>query len=215
MYLLRVILPDRPGSLGTVASALGDAQADIASVEIIEKGGGLVIDDFMVGLPDGGRPDTLVSACAALHDVEVMWVSFYPENRSVTADVDVLDAMLASPDTAGEVLADLSPAAFHCSWAMIVDTSTGGVHHRTSLAPDEGLARELLGNVAIAHTSEFPAGFCDGWGEQVTVVAPLRDACVLVVGRSGPDFRASEVARLRHLAMLATDHVALTPAPHA
>ncbi|MFZ2748748.1 MAG: ACT domain-containing protein, partial [Propioniciclava sp.] len=63
--MLRVILPDRPGSLGTVASALGDAQADIASVEIIEKGGGLVIDDFMVGLPDGGRPDTLVSACAA------------------------------------------------------------------------------------------------------------------------------------------------------
>jgi len=36
-----------------------------------------------------------------------------------------------------------------------------------------------------------------------------------VVGRSGPEFRASEVARLRYLAMLASDRVALAPTPHA
>ena len=62
MYLLRVVLPDRPGSLGSVASALGAAQADINAVEIVEKGDGFVIDDFMLSLPAGHRPDTLVTA---------------------------------------------------------------------------------------------------------------------------------------------------------
>ena len=96
MYLLRAILPDRPGSLGAVATALGAAQADIASVEIVEKAAGLVIDDFVVDLPEGVAPDVLVSACATLEDVEVMWVSFYPQNRTITADVDVLAGLGAA-----------------------------------------------------------------------------------------------------------------------
>ena len=62
MYLLRVALPDRPGSLGAVASALGDAHADISAVEIVEKGGGRVIDDFMLTLPGDIQPDALVTA---------------------------------------------------------------------------------------------------------------------------------------------------------
>ncbi len=208
MYLLRAILPDRPGSLGAVASALGAAQADIASVEIVERGGGLVIDDFMVDLPAGARPDQLVSACSSLPEVEVMWVSFYPQNRTVTADVDVLDAMLAHPDAASEVLADSAPAAFHCSWAAIIDAESGGVAYRTPMAPADGLPTHLLGDLATAHTTELPTDFCDGWGEQVVAVVPSRNRA-LVVGRSGPEFRASELARLRHLAMLAGDRESL------
>ena len=46
MYLLRVVLPDRPGTLGAVATALGHAQADINAVEIVEKGTGYVIDEI-------------------------------------------------------------------------------------------------------------------------------------------------------------------------
>ena len=65
MYLLRVVLPDRPGTLGAVATALGHAQADINAVEIVEKGTGYVIDDFMLTLPADARPDQLVTACAA------------------------------------------------------------------------------------------------------------------------------------------------------
>ena len=36
-YLLRLVLPDRPGALGAVATALGHAGADIMSVDIIER----------------------------------------------------------------------------------------------------------------------------------------------------------------------------------
>ncbi|QIK73621.1 ACT domain-containing protein [Propioniciclava coleopterorum] len=209
MYLLRVILPDRPGSLGAVARALGEAHADIASVEIIEKAAGLVIDDFMVDLPDGVRPDTLVSACSSLPDVEVMWVSFYPQNRTLTADVDVLDAMLAHPDAASEVLADAAPSTFHCTWAALVESATGDLVHRTTLAPPGSLPVHLLGDLGVAHTAELPTDFCEGWGEQIVAVVPCRAGRALVLGRPGPEFRASELARLRHLAMLAADRESL------
>ena len=37
-YLLRVVLPDRPGTLGALASALGTEGADILRVDVVERG---------------------------------------------------------------------------------------------------------------------------------------------------------------------------------
>ncbi len=37
-FLLRVVLPDKPGSLGAVATALGNAGADILGVDVVERG---------------------------------------------------------------------------------------------------------------------------------------------------------------------------------
>ena len=36
-FLLRVVLPDKPGSLGAVATALGDAGADILGVDVAAR----------------------------------------------------------------------------------------------------------------------------------------------------------------------------------
>lgn len=206
MYLLRLILPDRPGSLGAVASALGSAQADICAVEIVEKGSGYAIDDFMLSLPSDARPDALLSACAELEDVEVMWVSSYPENWGLTGDMDVLEEMTASPGQAETLLADAAPTAFHCTWAMIVDQAAGDVVHATPLAPDFCQVPASFGDLATPHVLELAANWCDGWGEQAVAVAPFRDQHTIVIGRPGPEFRRSELARLRHLALLAGDH---------
>jgi len=56
-FLLRVILPDKPGSLGAVATALGNAGADILGVDVVERADGHAIDDLAVELPHG-RPRT-------------------------------------------------------------------------------------------------------------------------------------------------------------
>ena len=53
---MRVTLPDRPGSLGAVATAMGGVGADINAVEIVEKGAGIVVDDFIVDLPPNQLP---------------------------------------------------------------------------------------------------------------------------------------------------------------
>ncbi|MGC1736116.1 MAG: amino acid-binding protein, partial [Mycobacterium sp.] len=43
-YLLRVQLADRPGSLGSLAVALGSVGADILSLDVVERGSGYAID---------------------------------------------------------------------------------------------------------------------------------------------------------------------------
>ena len=77
---MRVTLPDRPGSLGAVASAMGLVKGDINAVEIVEKrSDGSVVDDFIVDLPPGQLPETLVTACQNLKGVRVEWISRYHE----------------------------------------------------------------------------------------------------------------------------------------
>ena len=64
-YLLRVQLEDRPGSLGSLAIALGTAGADILSLDVVERGSGYAIDDIVVDLPAGAMPDSLITATEA------------------------------------------------------------------------------------------------------------------------------------------------------
>ncbi len=70
-YLLRVQLADRPGSLGSLAVALGSVGADILSLDVVERGPDYAIDDLVVELPKGGMPDTLITAAEALQGVRV------------------------------------------------------------------------------------------------------------------------------------------------
>ena len=54
MLLLRVELPDVPGSLGRVASAIGAAGGDIEAIEIVEKRyDGTAVDDVLLEMVDG------------------------------------------------------------------------------------------------------------------------------------------------------------------
>ena len=66
-YLLRVLLPDRPGMLGAVATALGETGADILSVDVVERAAGVAVDDLIVELAPGKLADSLVTAASALH----------------------------------------------------------------------------------------------------------------------------------------------------
>ena len=50
-YLLEVQLPDRPGSLGQVASVLGALRGDVIEFRILERSNGVVVDEFLVDLP--------------------------------------------------------------------------------------------------------------------------------------------------------------------
>ena len=45
-YVLRLVLPDRPGSLGAVATALGTLGADILALDIVERSVGHAVDDL-------------------------------------------------------------------------------------------------------------------------------------------------------------------------
>lgn len=204
MFLIRVSLPDRPGALGAVASALGTAGADIQSVEIVGREHGQVIDDFMVHLPPGTMPDYAVSACTTLDGVSVLWCSRYPAGAGLSSDVEVLERMLADPEQATEILTEAAPSAFHCHWAVLLDVPERVTLHATPMAPDlDSSTMGLLEPLDDCHTEDLPDDWVPQWIETVVGVVPVGEHRAVVVGRhGGPEFLEAEMARLRYLASL-------------
>lgn len=70
-YVVRVWLPDRPGALGQVASAIGSVGGDVAGIEILERGGGSAIDELRVSLPTADLLDSLIDAIRGVAGVAV------------------------------------------------------------------------------------------------------------------------------------------------
>ena len=84
-YLLRVALPDIPGSLGRLASAIGSAGGNIDAIEIVERShDGRAVDDVFLAAEAGVMPDSIISACTALDGVDVLWISRYGAGSNLT-----------------------------------------------------------------------------------------------------------------------------------
>src|SRR5688572_24269076 len=97
-FLLRVSLPDVPGSLGRVASAIGQAGGDISAIEVVEKlADGAAVDDVLLELGPGVMPDSIVSACNAIDGVEVLWISRYAAAGNLFLDLEVVEELTAHP----------------------------------------------------------------------------------------------------------------------
>lgn len=205
VFLIRVALPDRPGSLGAVATAMGAVRADINAVEIVEKLDGYAVDDFMVELPTGVQPDALVTACTSIEGVQVLWLSFHPTSWGLQADVDLLDDMTENPERAEVILTEQAPAVLRAHWAMMIDRTDGRVVARTELAPEvASVPLSVLGRLDVARTGELAEDWLPGWPETLIAVAPFKsNRSVVIARKGGPEFIKSEVARLRHLAVLA------------
>ena len=204
VFLMRVVLPDRPGSLGAVATAMGTVGADINAVEIVEKYEGYAIDDFMLEMPGGAAPDSLITACTSVPGVEVVWLSHYPEGWGLQSDVDVLNSMTEQPEHAETILTREAPEVFRVTWALLVDRVTHRVLSQTDLAPDlDEAGVSALGALDDLRDGELPAGWITGWGEALIAVAPFHsDASIVLARNGGPEFLKSELARLRHLTAL-------------
>jgi hypothetical protein len=206
VFLLRVTLPDRPGSLGAVATAMGGVGGDINAVEIVEKGNDVVVDDFIVDLPPNQLPESLVSACQNLEGVHVEWIARYPEGGGLQSDLEALERMAADPVHAAETLVSLCPVVFRSHWAILVATGPQGpeMTFSTTLAPD--VSPSLAARLApfdVTHRLDLETGWAPGWGDCTVVVTPITQDRAIVVGRQGgPVFLDSEVARLHHLAAL-------------
>src|SRR5690242_21906027 len=103
MLLLRVELPNVPGSLGRLATAIGAAGGDIEAIEIVEKRlDGTDVDDVLLDMVDGAMPDSVVSACNAVEGVRVLWISRYMAGGNLFPDLEVVESMTAEPERSEE-----------------------------------------------------------------------------------------------------------------
>ncbi|MDQ1690214.1 MAG: hypothetical protein QOD87_322, partial [Pseudonocardiales bacterium] len=92
-YLIRVVLPDRPGALGAVATALGHAGADILSVDIVERTPGHATDDLVVELPADRLADSLVTAASSVEGVRVESIRPYAGVIDPFRDLELLEKL--------------------------------------------------------------------------------------------------------------------------
>lgn len=207
-YLLRLELPDVPGSLGRVATAIGEAGGDIEAIEIVEKNRAsqTAVDDVLLETAPGVMPDSIVSACTHLEGVTVLWVSRYAPGGNVFMDLEAVEALTASPRTAVDELVDLLPVTFRADWGLRVRrTDTGAtIAHRTQAAPDIVDGAVDWFPLSRPERLTVPEDW-ERWTSTLLAGAPLgdKDEIVMFGRRGGPAVLDSELARLGHLAALA------------
>ena len=71
LYKLQVSLPDRPGSLGMLASAIGSAGADIRELQVMKTEDGIGFDEITVAVP-GTNTEDLVEILNSIGGVSVL-----------------------------------------------------------------------------------------------------------------------------------------------
>ena len=71
LFTMQVSLPDRPGSLGMLASAIGSAGADIRGLEVLKSEDGIGYDKITVAVP-GTDPSDLVEIPNSIGGVDVL-----------------------------------------------------------------------------------------------------------------------------------------------
>ena len=71
LFQLNIALPDRPGSLGLLASAIGAAGGDIRNLSVVKSEDGRGYDDITVAVP-GSDPTDLLNVLGAIGGVEVI-----------------------------------------------------------------------------------------------------------------------------------------------
>jgi hypothetical protein len=206
-FLLRVVLPDKPGSLGAVATALGNAGADILGVDVVERSNGHAIDDLAVELPSGRPPDVLITAAESVPDVEVESVRPHSGKLETHHELELVDRIAGDPANGFQLLADGVPRIFRAGWAIVAVRENGSSYRLAeSTAAPETRAGDLpwlpleKATVLDPEVHWMP----EPWSALDTELAAAPfgpKARALVVGRpGGPAFRPSELARLTHLA---------------
>ena len=204
-YLLRVELPDVPGSLGRLASAIGAAGANIDAIEIVGRDimADTAIDDVFIAADGEVMPDTIVSACNSLPGVKVLWISRYAAGGNLFLDLEAVESMTEDPAKAIQRLVDALPLVFRVDWGVHLrrDGERAIVVHGTSSAPTE-IPEKIVwpDNLEKGQRIDVP----EAWSDLVVAGSPLNADELVVVGRrGGPEFLDSEIARLAHLIAMA------------
>lgn len=205
-FLIRVQLPDIPGALGKVATALGGIGADILSVDVVERGGGLAVDDLVVELPSDRMPDVLITAAESIDGVEVDAVRPYAGVLDTHRELELVEEVAEDPRNGLRLFTEGVPKIIRAGWAVTLSSDGKGVTRlaASAAAPEADVDMPWLPlQRATVLDGEAP-WVPDTWQQLGTELAATPvgkpDRALLVARPGGPMFRAAEVARLAHLA---------------
>lgn len=202
-FLIRVQLPDRPGALGAVASRIGSVGGDVVSIEILQRGHGIVVDELGVGLAGDHLIDLLREEILEVDGVVVESVrpveGALPDRH--TELLQVATELFKQDSAAGllEHLIGRVCRSLAAEFVAVLDTDALRVTASLGALPDPDELRAM----ALQGMSPPPDSL-DVDGGVATAFLVSADL-ILVVGRSHPVLRDRERQWLSIMAELA-DH---------
>jgi len=221
IFLLRVALPDRPGALGAVASRIGAVRADVVAVDIVGRGEGRAIDEFVVELADERHVSLLMDEIAEVDGVSVEEVRVIP--------ADTVDRRVSAYETAVAIMGQHSPTAviqtvaervsveLDASWVAVIDPERSQITASVGACPaGTWISAYVAGTRWYREEGGLPAAD-DSSGLEAAAVsanahAPAGDVAwtslhawnlVLVAGRPGRAFGPSDQLHLVGIGRLA------------
>ena len=194
---IRVSIPDQPGTLGRIASAIGVAGGDVHEILVLSADLGRATDDVWVRVGGPDHLNRLVRALSSIRGVEVEGVRSNVSEVSRLGELELISAVLANSDL--QVLVDQAVAGLDATWAAVVDQPFVGVSdHR----PPRVLVSSAQGP-AIDSELDLPIRLAsrDSAQDGALVVVPLPPTPgALVMSRlEGPSYHGAEIFRLGEL----------------
>ncbi|MDR7329150.1 amino acid-binding ACT domain protein [Corynebacterium guangdongense] len=212
-FLIRVALPDTPGSLGRLAEAFGRVGANIQSVDIVEvTPGRVVVDDIVVSLSPGVMADVVITAANSVEGADVDSIRPFSGRVDRRGQIEMLAQVARHAHNVPQAMADLMlvlPTSMTASWALVLRTDGPITRVAASAAApeDDGSTPERI-DVDRARTlhPEKDLWLPESWTvlESALAAAPLKgtDMVIVVARAGGPDFLAGEIDHLHNLATI-------------
>jgi hypothetical protein len=168
----------------------------------------------VVALPPGGLADALITSAHSVAGVVVESLRPYHGAGDLHRDLELVDALAASPGDGPSLLVAHAPGVFRAGWALLLEAGPR-VLDASPGAPDvDGLDLPWLPLAHARRLDRRAAWVPERWDVLGTelAAAPVGspDRAVLVGRPGGPRFRASEVLRLTHLAGIAATVAGVT-----
>jgi len=216
-YVLRLWLPDIPGTLGRVAAAIGQADGDVIGIEILERGAGMAIDELIVALQGSTSSDEalhedlvlekLISCVSQVEGVAVEDVHRVAQDRpdqSVLA-LDTAARIMETPrDERTEATCELVRDMLEADWCTVVPNGAQSPLAVSGDVPDLPWVMAFLGGIShLASDAQHEHTPADvAWAP-----LDLLDAAV-VVGRQRGAFRLRERQHLTLIARIVSSALA-------
>lgn len=150
-HVIRLWLPDRPGTLGRVAAAIGSVGADVTGIEILERGAGMAIDEVTIEVPDTTSVDDVVVALARVDGVAVEDVRRLDDERldHGVMGLSVLADFIESSGDVDVLVAGLR-RLLEADWVAVVDRGRSAVIVASGEVPDPSwLVAFLAGTIHL------------------------------------------------------------------
>ena len=193
---LRVSVPDRPGSLAALTTALASAGANVHSVAVIDREAGRAVDDLLLDWPYGRGWDAVTAAVETCPGVRVHGLRHIAE-PSLTHDADLLGQVAADPQRAIETVVDGLPHLLLADWCAMFDRREPG-------QPEYATPGAPVPLPDTDHPLGRPRTLAVDGESLLLVPIPSSQHRVLVGRYAGPGFTRAEMQRCTSVLATAT-----------